>query len=321
MQDGLFTAAQARNLGASRAQLHALAAAGTIERVQHGVYHLVGTPVDRWVSLRAAWMAVDPERSTDDRLTDPVGPGAVVSHRSAAQLLGLGEVDADVMEMCVPRRRDTRNPAVRLRIAQIDSRDWFIREGLPVTTPAATVGMLAQDLTDAGHLGAVARDSVLRYDVDVDELGRRLAPSAKRYGYDDVEDMLEQTLLAAGTPVPSVDLSALLAGANVEALAASSERVQQVLESVRRDLVGLYDQRAMATYTKEQSRVAEQARRVLAASGVHEEFAKVLNPALEQLHRTIQQRWVADPTTKAKVAEATQTMAQAIRTMQQRERT
>ena len=43
------------------------------------------------LTLRAAWMAVDPERITDDRLTDPVGPGAVVSHRSAAQLLGLGE--------------------------------------------------------------------------------------------------------------------------------------------------------------------------------------------------------------------------------------
>lgn len=43
-QGGLFTAAQARTAGARRPQLADLLHAGTIDRVQHGIYRLTGTP-------------------------------------------------------------------------------------------------------------------------------------------------------------------------------------------------------------------------------------------------------------------------------------
>ena len=208
-QDGLFTAAQARRMGASRPQLAGLVEEGRTERVQHGIYQVVGSPVDQWVPLRAAWMAIAPERTTAERLVDEQGPGAVVSHRSAARLLGLGDLDADLLELSVPVRRTTRNPQARLRRVPVPAGDWFVHEGLPVTTPAATVGMLAADHVDLGHLGGVARDAVLRHDVGLDELKRRLAPSASRYDFDDVGDMLEQMFLTVGAPIPSVDLSVL----------------------------------------------------------------------------------------------------------------
>ncbi|GAA1250457.1 hypothetical protein GCM10009633_24000 [Janibacter melonis] len=308
-QGGMFTAAQACALGASRPQLHSLTESGTIERALHGVYQLVGTPVDRWVPLRAAWMAVDPKRSTAERLADPDGPGAVVSYRSAAQLLNLGDVDADLIEMTVPVRRETRNPQVRLRRAQIEPLDWFVREGLPVTTPAATVEMLAHDMTDPDHLGAIIRDSVLRYDVDVDEIASRLAPNVARYGYRDAEAMLEQMLTTAGAPVPSVDLSAVLAGADLEGLAASSERMRKVLEDLQRNVAASYNREVMARYSQIFSQAIEQLQPVMARSGMHEQMLKALKPAMDQFYHSLPQVPGIDVEARARVAEAAQALA------------
>lgn len=69
-QKGLFLAAQARSIGASYAQLARAEASGEVRRVSRGVYAFGGAAPSRWEALMAVALVA--------------GPGAVVSHSSAA---------------------------------------------------------------------------------------------------------------------------------------------------------------------------------------------------------------------------------------------
>ena len=59
-QWGLFTTAQARVRGVSRANLSHREQGGRLERLAHGVYRLGGVPVAPLDDLRAAWMSTEP---------------------------------------------------------------------------------------------------------------------------------------------------------------------------------------------------------------------------------------------------------------------
>src|SRR3954466_846339 len=90
-QWGLFTRHQAAQLGIDPATITRLAANASIERVAHGVYHLGGAPVPDYGELRAAWLQLAPDVPAWMRKPE----SGVVSHRSAAALLGLGDLAAD----------------------------------------------------------------------------------------------------------------------------------------------------------------------------------------------------------------------------------
>ena len=85
-----------------------MAKAGTVERIRHGVYRIGGAPSVPSERLRAAWMMIEPGATAGERLRE--GSPAVVTHRSAAWLHGLGDVDADVMEFATSKRRQSRLP-------------------------------------------------------------------------------------------------------------------------------------------------------------------------------------------------------------------
>lgn len=208
-QGGLFTAAQARLAGARRPQLAELLNAGMIERVQHGIYHLVGAPVDRWQAVRAAWLALDPDRSASERLLDPAGPGGVVSHRTAARMHDLGDIEANLIDLTVPTKRTTRNPEVVLHTASepIERGAWTLRAGIPVTRPEVTVGMLATGGTDLGHLAAITRDAALDHHVGTATLAAYLAPHASSHGHTSGDALLDYLLELAGTPEIALDVS------------------------------------------------------------------------------------------------------------------
>ena len=61
-QWGLVTRRQASGAGVATATLDRLTSANrlVLERVAHGVYHLIGAPLPDHVSLRAAWLQLDP---------------------------------------------------------------------------------------------------------------------------------------------------------------------------------------------------------------------------------------------------------------------
>ncbi|MDE1675281.1 type IV toxin-antitoxin system AbiEi family antitoxin domain-containing protein [Nocardia gipuzkoensis] len=181
VQWGLFTSAQAGEVGVSAQQLKRLADSELVVRLRQGVYRLTGAPESPADPVRAEWLALEPNRLAGDRLSDEV-PVGVVSHRSAARLQDLGDIDADVHEFTVSRRRSTRSPDVKFRIRDLGREDWHLVEGLPVTRPRRTVVDLAADGIDGGHLATIVRDAILTGEVTRDELATALRPYAHRYG-------------------------------------------------------------------------------------------------------------------------------------------
>ena len=206
-QWGLLTTPQARSIGVTAAQLARFAEQGALVRLQHGVYVVAGVPFDRHRDLQAAWLALDPRVPAYERINIPGVP--VVSHGSAAELHGLGDIEADVHEFTVGSRKQSRREDVRIHRGHVPKTDWTQKTGLPVTTPARTVVDLAAAGIDGGHLAVVARDSIITAGVSMGQLGRQLAPFAAKYGApaSDGDALLKRFLDEAGIPAVSEGLA------------------------------------------------------------------------------------------------------------------
>lgn len=179
-QWGLFTAPQAQQRGVTRVQLTRLAQVGVVERLSHGVYLIRGAGGDEFTELRAAWLHLDPTRSAADRFAD--GPaGAVISHASAANLFGFGDLDSDRHEFTLPGRKQTRRTDVILHRASLAPDDLMIRDGLPVTRPERTVVDLLATHHDGEHVAGVLGAAVRARAIDVHEVARRIGPFAAKY--------------------------------------------------------------------------------------------------------------------------------------------
>jgi hypothetical protein len=179
-QWGLVTTAQARGVGVPAQAVARLMNQGALERMSHGVYRVAGAPPAPSDGLRAAWLALDPQRTAAERLRDD--PPEVVSHRSAAALHDLGDLEADRIEFTVARRRQSRRPDVRFHRGEVGDGEWTLLDGLPVTTVVRTVGDLAAARIDGGHLASVVGDALTVKQVDADELVEVLRPHAYHYG-------------------------------------------------------------------------------------------------------------------------------------------
>ncbi len=206
-QWGLFTTAQARRVGLSPQQVARLASAGTATRLRHGVYRLAGVPEDLLTEIRAAWLGLDPARFADQRLQGC--PAAVVSHRSAARLHQLGDLDADIHTFTVPTRRNSGRDT-RLHVGALTRGDWTVCEGLPVTTLTRTIGDLAATRVDGGHLAGVLRDAIHDHHLARRDAAAALRPYAHHYGAPlaDGEAFLADLLDQAGEPRAGTGLTA-----------------------------------------------------------------------------------------------------------------
>jgi len=133
-QQGLVTRKQLLGAGLTPSLVKARVKAKRLRPVQRGVY-LVGPPVAPRQNEMAAVLAC--------------GPGAVVSHRSAAalwELLPHPGADAPV-EITVPFQNRGRRPGIRVhRSSRLDPSEATRKDGIPVTTPARTVLDLAGEL-------------------------------------------------------------------------------------------------------------------------------------------------------------------------------
>ncbi len=159
-QRGYFTRAQAARQGVDDMRLHRAVNNGSIERLDHGVYRITGAGQDLHQTLRVAWLRLSPDESPRKRTRRP---HLWVSHRSAARLLDLGVVAADVPEFISDRRIQTgADVVVRVRSNGLERSDWIVRDGFAVTTPARTVADLAAVRMDGGHLGSIASDALAR---------------------------------------------------------------------------------------------------------------------------------------------------------------
>src|SRR3954469_189011 len=182
-QWGMVTSAQAVQAGIGYMQLKRMTEAGLLEKAGQGVYLMIGgqAAAARHRAVKVAWLRMDPAVPAWERPL--LGPNsAIVSHRSAAILLQLGDLVVRDMEFTTPRRRTSRDQMVRLRVSTLAPYEVTWAEGLTVTTALRTLTDLLADGAEAGEAGGFLAEALdrrmLRLDVAIPEL----APFARRYG-------------------------------------------------------------------------------------------------------------------------------------------
>jgi Transcriptional regulator, AbiEi antitoxin len=179
-QWGLVTRQQAQAAGVAPTSLARLLDDGRLERVAHGVYRARGAVDTDHLGLRAAWLRLDPATPAWARLDDP--NVAVVSHASAADLYGVGDLRADVHEFTLPVRRQTRQPDVRIHRGHVPREDLILLHGLPVTRAGRMIGDLLADHVDPSAIGQIAVEVIDRGLDDPSVIVQRIAPYAASHG-------------------------------------------------------------------------------------------------------------------------------------------
>src|SRR3954453_4299403 len=125
-QHGVVSLSQLQLLGLSASAVQKRTANGHLHRVHRGVY-AVGY---RRLTERGRWMAAV--------LT--FGPGAVLSHRDAAALLGLRQDRRPRIDVTVPRVGVRRRPGIDAHVsATVRPADVTVQEGIPCTSVARTL--------------------------------------------------------------------------------------------------------------------------------------------------------------------------------------
>jgi predicted transcriptional regulator of viral defense system len=191
-QWGLVTRAQALAVGVPRATFARLVAAGALVRVAHGVYRIAGGADPGQLDLRAAWLQLDPLAPAWQRLQSE--QVAVVSHRSAAELYGLGDLVADTHEFNVAVRTQTRRQDVRLYLRQVPSGDRDVVGGLPVTAAHRIVADLLERYEDGSAVATIAVEAVRRGLTTAERITAAVAPLARRYRVGDGVALANQLL-------------------------------------------------------------------------------------------------------------------------------
>jgi len=197
-QWGLVTRRQLDALGIQPATNARLLADGSMERATHGVYRMRGAGEPDHLALRAAWLALDPEVPAWRRLDD--ADVALVSHTSAADLYGVGDLRADVHEFTLATRRQTRRPDVRFHRADVPIEHRTVLRGLPVTCAGWMIGDLLADHVDPEGVARITAEVV---DGELDSpsvIAEQIAPFAARFGLSrgDGPSLLDELLGMAG---------------------------------------------------------------------------------------------------------------------------
>ncbi len=151
-QAGYFTAAQARACGYSWALLSHHATKGRFVRVHRGLYRLRDYPSSPREEVMAAWLAA--------------GSGALVSHESALDLLGLTDIIPNRIHLTVARSTRGRRPPHALAIHTSerppDTTEVVIRDGMRVTGAARTITDMARSGLAADQLSIAINQAIGR---------------------------------------------------------------------------------------------------------------------------------------------------------------
>jgi predicted transcriptional regulator of viral defense system len=124
-QWGVVSLAQLRTLGLSLGAVKHRARVGRLQRVHRGVYAIGGAALPREGRHLAAVLAC--------------GPGAVLSHTSAAVHWGLLTYDAPQPHVTAPQSRSGA-PGIRLhRTRSLNAQDTTDHQGIPITTVPKTM--------------------------------------------------------------------------------------------------------------------------------------------------------------------------------------
>lgn len=190
-QWGMFTAAQAIQLGMTRRRLTQLTTASRIHHTEtRGVYRFAGAPVESSLDeLRSTWLSLEPADFAGERLNAlrQGHPDYIVSHLAAANYVyELGTRQPDHLDYTTEKARKTNNPLVAFHISQPFPPPWRLEGGLPTTTVPRTIADLYAYGLDGGHFGDVVRDALSRAAADLHAITAALDPLTDREGRDTV---------------------------------------------------------------------------------------------------------------------------------------
>ncbi len=138
-QHGVIARRQLRELALSTATIERRLASGRLHRLHYGVYavgHRALTPAGRWMGAVLA-----------------AGPGAVLSHRSAAALWGIRPTAGSRIDVMVPGSGRRNRPGIAVHVTRELDRDRTERAGIPITSIARTL----LDLAEVVPEGQIAR--------------------------------------------------------------------------------------------------------------------------------------------------------------------
>jgi very-short-patch-repair endonuclease len=145
-QHGVVSRSQLTELGLGRGAINRRVQRRRLHVVHLGVY-AVG---HRRLTMRGRWMAA----------VLAAGPGAVLSHRDAAALVGLRSSARGLIEVSAPRR--CRRPGIHTHVACLPPDEVTTHDGIPVTTIGRTLLDLAGILRRHQLKRAVEQAEVLR---------------------------------------------------------------------------------------------------------------------------------------------------------------
>jgi hypothetical protein len=196
---GIATTAELTGAGFSDDRLRTLTKRGDLYRVRRGVY--ANGPRAREILAIADGMQLL-QLAAAAAVT---GPGAVVSHESAAYLYSIDLLAApEVATLTCPGRDNWHaRPGIRLHVADVPAEHVTRRARMPVTTPARTVTDLARTLQF--RAGVVTADSALhRKLVTKPELTAVLAACARWPGARRAAEVIAVADGRAESPLESI---------------------------------------------------------------------------------------------------------------------
>ena len=167
-QGGAIADWQLLRLGVGRGAIKHWLRTGRLHRIHRGVYAL-GHPVlgekgHLWAALLAC------------------GPGAVISHRSAAKLWAVRPNNRKPVDVTVPGRSRHRRKGIDIHLVRhLDPRDVTKIDGLPVTTLARTLLDLAEVVPQSQLPRAIAEAEYLGI-IDLNAINELLGRSNGRRG-------------------------------------------------------------------------------------------------------------------------------------------
>lgn len=204
-QYGVVTRKQLLDRGLSEQAIQHRLGKGRLHRIERGIY-AVGRPT---LSLYGKWMAA----------VLGGGPGAVLSHLSAAALWGICPNPGDPISITVPVKGGRRHPAIKVhRRPGLRRSDVTTRHRIPVTAIVCTLVDIAVDLdgpqleravSEADRLNLVAPPSLLAVldgytaQPGVGRLRDMLGRRTFRLTDSELERRFLRLVAASGLPVPA----------------------------------------------------------------------------------------------------------------------
>jgi hypothetical protein len=203
-QHGVLTRGDLLGLGFGSRSIEHRVKSGRLHTVYRGVYS-VGRP---HLSREGRWMAA----------VLACGPGAALSHRSAAALWGFGKEHPDYIDVSVRRLSKPRHPRIRShRRPSLPVEDIAFRQNIPLTQPVRTFLDLVtvagpktveRAINEADKLDVIDADALRRALDDypgqqgVHPLRRILDKHTFRLSDDELELLFRPIAAAAGLPTP-----------------------------------------------------------------------------------------------------------------------